>query len=124
MAASSVPPCTARQSAAPAAPLAVAVLAQCREHAPELMSLVGWPIEVTDLPGLKLGRTRHLPPVDTGNRGPIVGVSTYDQETPVRLSSSGRTRHNYVLGPTGVGKSTLLANLALQDIAAGPSCRS
>jgi type IV secretory pathway TraG/TraD family ATPase VirD4 len=37
----------------------------------------------------------------------------------VALRPKDRLMHSYVLGPSGVGKSTLLANMALQDIAAG-----
>ncbi|MGL5827858.1 MAG: helicase HerA domain-containing protein [Nocardioides sp.] len=40
---------------------------------------------------------------------------------PVALRTDDALRHLHVLGPTGVGKSTLLANLALQDMAAGHS---
>ena len=38
---------------------------------------------------------------------------------PVELSSAGRRQGTYVLGINGTGKSTLLLNIALQDIAAG-----
>src|SRR3972149_8630737 len=38
---------------------------------------------------------------------------------PVELSSAGRRQGTYVLGINGTGKSTLLLNMALQDIAAG-----
>jgi hypothetical protein len=38
---------------------------------------------------------------------------------PLRLAVPDRLQHLHVLGPTGVGKSTLLANLIVQDIAAG-----
>lgn len=38
---------------------------------------------------------------------------------PIRLSLSDRQRHMYVVGQTGVGKSTFLENLALQDMLSG-----
>lgn len=38
---------------------------------------------------------------------------------PVELSSAGRRQGTYVAGINGTGKSTLLLNMALQDIAAG-----
>ncbi len=38
---------------------------------------------------------------------------------PVELSSAGRRQGTYVLGINGTGKTTLLLNIALQDIAAG-----
>ncbi len=38
---------------------------------------------------------------------------------PVALTDEDRMRHTYLVGQTGTGKSTLLLNLALQDINAG-----
>ena len=38
---------------------------------------------------------------------------------PVRLSENDRRRHMYLVGQTGTGKSTLLKNLALQDMLNG-----
>ena len=38
---------------------------------------------------------------------------------PVNISQEDRRQHVHILGSTGVGKSTLLLNLALQDIDAG-----
>ena len=40
-------------------------------------------------------------------------------EQPVRLCRKERSRHLYILGATGTGKSTLLYNLAMQDIQRG-----
>jgi type IV secretory pathway TraG/TraD family ATPase VirD4 len=50
-----------------------------------------------------------------------LAVSTYPDmtERPLALSTSDRLRHTWCIGPTGVGKSTLLAGLIAQDIAAG-----
>ena len=47
-------------------------------------------------------------------------VSTYPGvERPLALGVPDSLQHLHVLGPTGVGKSTLLLNLIVQDIAAG-----
>lgn len=43
----------------------------------------------------------------------------YGAEYPVALSVADRRQHCYVIGKTGVGKSTLLENLIIQDIEAG-----
>jgi hypothetical protein len=52
--------------------------------------------------------------------GVQVGISNYpDMSLPLRLAVADRLQHLHVIGPTGVGKSTLLANLIVQDIAAG-----
>jgi hypothetical protein len=37
----------------------------------------------------------------------------------IRLSPEDRRRHTYILGQTGTGKSTMLENLAVQDMVAG-----
>ena len=36
--------------------------------------------------------------------------------TPFGIKAKDRTRHMYVIGKTGMGKSTLLENMAIQDI--------
>lgn len=41
------------------------------------------------------------------------------QRTKFGIKSRDRTRHMYVIGKSGVGKSTLLENMAIQDIANG-----
>lgn len=43
-------------------------------------------------------------------------------DVEVRLSLAESQHHLHLLGPTGTGKSTLLLNLAAQDIAAGRGC--
>lgn len=42
-----------------------------------------------------------------------------NKRTPFGIKTSDRTRHVYVIGKTGMGKSTLLENLAVQDIQNG-----
>lgn len=41
------------------------------------------------------------------------------KQIPFGIKSDDRTRHMYVIGKTGMGKSTLLENLAIQDIKNG-----
>ncbi len=41
------------------------------------------------------------------------------QEVPFGIKAKDRTRHVYVIGKTGMGKSTLLENMAVQDIQNG-----
>lgn len=91
-------------------------------NASEAAALVGIPSGKTRLPGLPLGTARQLPPPLTmPQRGLVVGMSNYTGVTsrPLALSVSDRLRHTFVLGPTGSGKSWLLAQMILQDIAAG-----
>jgi hypothetical protein len=88
----------------------------------ELTGLLGLPLGETALPGLSRGAARQLPPsVDLPTRGTVVAVSTYPgmTERPLALATADRLRHTWVIGPTGVGKSTLLGGQIVQDIAAG-----
>lgn len=88
----------------------------------ELTGLLGLPLGAVTLPGLPRNAARQLPPpVTLPVRGTVIAVSTYPGMTdrPLALSTSDRLRHTWVLGPTGTGKSTLLAGLIRQDIAAG-----
>ena len=41
------------------------------------------------------------------------------KNTPFGIKAKDRTRHVYVIGKTGMGKSTLLENMAVQDIKNG-----
>ena len=42
-----------------------------------------------------------------------------NERTKFGIKSRDRTRHMYVIGKSGVGKSTLLENMAIQDIVHG-----
>jgi hypothetical protein len=76
----------------------------------------------THLPGLTVGRARQLPPLSViPTHGNVVGKSNYPGMTDraLALSVDDRLRHVHLIGPTGTGKSTLLARMALQDIVSG-----
>jgi hypothetical protein len=88
----------------------------------ELASLAHLPVDAA-VPGLSRAGARALPP-PPGIPGPGPGMRTLGQSdsgAPRRVAISvpdGR-HHLHVLGETGVGKSTLIANLVLADAAAG-----
>ena len=90
-------------------------------NASELASIIGVPIGESYIPGLRVGISRHLPPSPAASRsGLVLARSTYTGSSqPLRIRTEDRLRHMWLLGPTGVGKSTLIANMALQDAAAG-----
>jgi hypothetical protein len=90
-------------------------------NARELATVLAWPIGDPLVPGLRLGGSRPLPPVaDLPQTGRVVGTATYPGlERPVAISVGDSLMHLLVVGPTGTGKSTLLLNLAIQDIQAG-----
>src|SRR6185369_11565465 len=46
-----------------------------------------------------------------------LGTNQYrNLSTPITFGDDDRLRHMYMIGKTGVGKSTLFANMCLQDI--------
>jgi hypothetical protein len=54
------------------------------------------------------------------SEGMILGYNEFrGVRKEIRLAKEDRRRHMYILGQTGVGKSTLLENLAVQDMLAG-----
>ena len=93
----------------------------CLLNAKELAAFTGAPIESPAIAGLDLGTSRLLPPpAGLAQRGRAIGRATFPgANRQVALRTEDSLRHLHVIGPTGVGKSTLLANLILSDAAAG-----
>ena len=90
----------------------------------ELVGLLGWPVGDLPLPGVAARHPRLLPvPHAVPRAGRVLGdASAPGQPRPVAIGAHDSLRHLHVLGPTGTGKSTLLANLAISDMAAGRGC--
>ncbi len=90
---------------------------------PELVALLGWPIQGPDVPGLSYVRSpQRLPdeaiPARGGRRWGVStwpGMETRELHQPV----VGSLSHGLILGPTGSGKSSLLASLLLDDVKGG-----
>ncbi|MGD0082037.1 MAG: type IV secretory system conjugative DNA transfer family protein [Acidimicrobiales bacterium] len=87
----------------------------------ELSGLIRWPIEAVAVPGLALGGCRLVAASPAIPRtGTAIGDSNFPGDPrPLALDTQARLRHVQVLGPTGTGKSTLLVNMAVQDLEAG-----
>lgn len=93
----------------------------CLFNATELATLIAFPAGNPGVPGLPGGMARPLPadPI-IPETGILIGTSNYPgAERPVAVSPKSLLRHLWVSGPSGVGKSTLLHNLAVQIINAG-----
>ncbi len=59
-------------------------------------------------------------PRNIANDGLFLGYNVFrGVKKPIRLDENDRRRHMYLVGQTGTGKSTLLKNLALQDMLNG-----
>lgn len=88
----------------------------------ELAAVTGIPMDEVDVPGLVVGMARQLPPPPTMPRaGLVLAYSNYPGMVgrPLAQRTGDRLMHMVMTGPTGGGKSTALANWALQDVAAG-----
>ncbi|HZQ64973.1 MAG TPA: type IV secretory system conjugative DNA transfer family protein [Gaiellaceae bacterium] len=87
----------------------------------ELVGLLGWPLGDKPLPGVPCDESRKLRPDERIRpHRRVLGEATAPGEKHLVGLSIDDTRHHlHVVGPTGTGKSTLLGNLILQDIAAG-----
>jgi len=90
----------------------------------ELASIFHFPNQFTDTPNIHWLKARILPPPsDLPNEGIIIGKSVYrGEEKLVRLKNDDRRRHVFMIGKTGVGKTTLFVNMIQQDIKAGKGC--
>jgi hypothetical protein len=92
-----------------------------RLNANELATVSAFPCGLTsELPVAMIGSRLVAPVAAIPRKGRIVGKSTFPgRERPLALTPTDSLRHVHTLGPTGVGKSTLLLNLITQDMAAG-----
>jgi len=88
----------------------------------ELATIARLPLD-TAVPGLaRAGAAAVAPPVGIPTPGPLVkvlGDSETGRPRPVGLTVADARHHLHIVGATGTGKSTLLANLILEDAAAG-----
>jgi hypothetical protein len=88
----------------------------------ELASLFHFPDE-RNIPTSQLGRQDSKQvdgPRNIPDSGMLLGFNQFrGARKPIRLALGDRQRHMYVVGQTGVGKSTFLENLALQDMLNG-----
>ncbi|MFA4845299.1 MAG: type IV secretion system DNA-binding domain-containing protein [Patescibacteria group bacterium] len=93
-------------------------------NAEEMASVWHLPLPWTETPNIQwlLARKGSVPANIPGPEdGDIeLGYNMFrGVKTPVWMKSLDRTRHMYIIGKSGSGKSQLIANLALQDIRAG-----
>ncbi|MEV4471235.1 type IV secretion system DNA-binding domain-containing protein [Nonomuraea sp. NPDC049504] len=90
----------------------------------ELAALAHLPWDI-DAPGITRAGARPVAPspavprTTAGGTARILGDADSGPPRPVALSVADGRHHTHVLGGTGVGKSTLLANMVLADAAAG-----
>ena len=86
----------------------------------ETLAFLFYPLGDSNYPLINRVQSKVLAPSKSiSSSGRIVGISTYPSEIrPLGISAKDSLLHLHVLGPTGVGKSTLLLNLIIQDMRA------
>lgn len=92
----------------------------------EIAGVLGWPIGGPQLTGLMLDAAPHLAPPHsiptkrTSSANRIFGVTNVPGSAATKLiqPTTGSTCHSLIVGPSGSGKSWLLANLFAADAAA------
>lgn len=92
-------------------------------NAEEALSLLGWPVGIAGTVTSRIVSAGHRPLVAstavprTGRV--LLDGTAHGGQRPLCLNGRDARQHLLVLGPTGVGKSTLLLNVILQDLEAG-----
>lgn len=87
----------------------------------ELTSLFHLPLKNTETPNILWLTAKSAPaPADVPDEGLLLGENVYrGVKKEIRIKRADRRRHTYVVGKSGVGKSVLLTNMAIQDIQNG-----
>ncbi len=88
----------------------------------ELSTVMHFPVSAsTNAPQLKQSKAGTAPaPLDLPREGVLLGKNIHrNVEQMVHMAPEDRLRHMYVIGQTGVGKSSILKNLIMQDIENG-----
>jgi len=87
----------------------------------EIASIIHFPTSYTKSPLIHWLASRSAPPpANLPLEGIILGESVYQgNRVLVRIKRNDRRRHIYVIGQTGTGKTTLLKNIAMQDMENG-----
>jgi len=92
-------------------------------NATELNTFVHYPNKTVVSKKLRLneGKTKRQETASTD--GIYIGTNLHHgQEYPILLGTELRLSHTHIIGATGVGKSTLIANMMLADIKADRGC--
>ncbi len=90
----------------------------------ELASIFHFPNKFIETPNIHWQMAKVLaPPTNLPDEGIIIGKSIYrGGEKKVRMMNDDRRRHLFMIGKTGVGKTTLFINMIEQDIKLGKGC--
>ncbi len=87
----------------------------------EMASLYHFPLKHAETPNIFWLTARYAPaPTDVPEEGILLGHNVYRGVVKnIHIKREDRRRHTYIIGKSGVGKSVLLASMAIQDIISG-----
>lgn len=87
----------------------------------ELASIFHFPLKYTETPNILWLTAKYAPaPTNTPDKGIILGENIYrGVKKEIKIKRDDRRRHMYIIGKSGVGKSQLMASMAIQDIMNG-----
>jgi len=87
----------------------------------ELASLFHFPLKNAETPNIVwLTAKLAAAPTNIPDEGIILGKNLYrGMVKDIKIKRADRRRHTYIIGKSGVGKSQLIANMAIQDILNG-----
>ncbi len=87
----------------------------------ELASVWHLPTKYIETPNIKWLSAKKAPaPTNIPTSGTLLGHNVYrGVDTKIHIQREDRTRHTYIIGRTGTGKTELLKNMAIQDIRNG-----
>lgn len=87
----------------------------------ELTSVFHLPLKHMETPNILWLTAKSAPaPADVPSEGLLLGNNVYrGVNKEIRMKRQDRRRHTYIVGKSGVGKSVLLTNMAVQDIQNG-----
>lgn len=87
----------------------------------EVASLFHLPNQYVETPNISWLRTKEAPPPSNlPQEGIVIGQSHYrGEEKMVKIKDDDRRRHIYTIGKTGVGKTTFMEKMIVQDIKEG-----
>lgn len=87
----------------------------------ELASILHFPNQFIETPNIKWLMAKYMaPPTNLPDAGVSLGESIYRGEHKLtRIKEDDRRRHIFMIGKTGVGKTTLFENMIKQDIKSG-----
>lgn len=90
----------------------------------ELASVFHLPTQYVETPNIDWAQAKEMPPpTNLPAEGIIIGESIYrGEKKPVKIKTDDRRRHIFMIGKTGVGKTTLYTNMFEQDMREGRGC--